>query len=170
MVGDFGHHNPVPGSKVFFFLMWRKNSLGLLYRTPAHGNNQPESGMASFLEIISRSYDMALDRWTGEDWFGRLKPKKNWFWAMARCCWAHLVLQVRSFGPQQNIGFGGLSQPATQVGYKDAPFRPTSSFHLARLGGEWALLVQRSARYHIISFRLVGRVKLPHRAPPRVST
>ena len=57
--------------------MWRKNSLGLLYRTPAHGNNQPESGMASFLEIISRSYDMALDRWTGEDWFGRLKPKKK---------------------------------------------------------------------------------------------
>ena len=66
---------------------------------------------------------------------GVLKNKeRHWFWAMARCCWAHLVLQVRSFGPQRNFGSGGLL-PARHAGglqgcaisaYKLLPFRPPS--------------------------------------------
>jgi len=114
---------------------------------------------------------------------GVLKNKeRHWFWAMARCCWAHLVLQVRSFGPQRNFGSGGLL-PARHAGglqgcaisaYKLLPFRPPSisfpsrSSLQARPGDDGPpLLVQRSATYHIISFRLVGRVKLPHQAPAR---
>ena len=135
------------------------------------------------LEIITLVYDTALDRWTGEEWFGRLKKQRETLVLghgtlllgssgfAGKEFWAAAEFRLRRPPPSPprrwvtRMRHFGLQTPSISSSFHFVPL-PLLSASSAR--GRWPpLLVQRSATYHIISFRLVGRVKLPHQAPAR---
>ena len=135
------------------------------------------------LEIIALVYDTALDRWTGEEWFGRLKKQRETLVLghgtlllgpsgfAGKEFWAAAEFRLRRPPPSPprrwvtRMRHFGLQTPSISSSFHFVPL-PLLSASSAR--GRWPpLLVQRSATYHIISFRLVGRVKLPHQAPAR---